>query len=215
MIRTNLFNPSDAKQVSLFKLLSFFFSLTFEMHTISELNMYLNVIDPVNFNGRQYPTVVFEVGVSQSLQSLHECAAAYLSSQTSIQIYVALKLYPPRQDNTMVMIALMYRRPPQPNIRPQPNVKISFGTAAPYLRTQARLQGLGGAAPVGLGFGDAPLTQRGMPLYQLVIPKEDLFHGVPDNEMPKRCFLSEWLFPKVTDWIIDLWDIQEVALCNA
>jgi hypothetical protein len=166
----------------------------------------------VNLNGRQYPTVVFEVGMSQSLQSLHARAAVYLSPYTSIQIYIALKFYPQHQDNGMVMIALMYRRPPQPNIEPQPNVKISFGTAPPLPITQDRLHQMGGVAPTGLGFGEAPLIQRGMPHYQLVIPKQDLFHGVPEDEIPRRCFPSEWFFPKVNDWIIDLWDIQQEAL---
>jgi hypothetical protein len=168
--------------------------------------------NPVDYDGQQYPTVVVEVGVSQSLTSLHSRAAIFLSPQTTIQIYIAIKPYPRRGDNTMVMIALMYRRPLQDNAQPQPSAKISFGTAEPRGDTQNRLQQFGGANPRGLGFGDSPLTQRGMPLYQLVIPKEDLFHGVPEGDMPKRCSVSEWLYPKVTDWIIDLWDIQQMAL---
>jgi Uma2 family endonuclease len=170
--------------------------------------------NPVDYDGQQYPTVVFEVGVSQSLTSLHSRAAIFLSPQTTIQMYIAIKPYPRRGDNTMVMIALAYRRPLQDNAQPQPSAKISFGTAEPLEDTQVRLKQLGGANPRGLGFCDSPLTQRGTPLYQLVIPKEDLFHGVPEEDMPKRCSVSEWLFPKVTDWIIDLWNIQQMALDN-
>jgi hypothetical protein len=179
------------------------------------------LIDPFNIDNEQYPTVVVEVGVSQRLHSLHDRAADYLSPHTSIRIYIALKFYPMRQDGTMVMIALMYRRlpqpqpQPQPNVRPQPILKISFGTAQPHPNVQAELQQLGGVQPRGLGYGDDPLTQPGMPLYQLIVPKADLFHGVPYDDMPRRCALSEWFFPKVSDWVIDLWDIQEVALRNA
>jgi hypothetical protein len=119
----------------------------------------------------------------------------------------------------MVMIALRYRQlpqpQPQPNLRPQLILKISFGTAQPHPNVQAELQQLGGVQPRGLGFDDAPLTQAGMPRYQLVILKADLFHGVAYDDMPRRCALSECFFPKVSNWFIDLWDIQEEALRNA
>ena len=56
------------------------------------------------------PTMIVEVGVSESLQSLHDLAKSYFSEQTDIKVYLALKFWPLRQDGTAAMIALLYLR---------------------------------------------------------------------------------------------------------
>jgi hypothetical protein len=55
------------------------------------------LIDPLNLRNKQYPAVVVEVGVSQSMSSLHNRAADYLSPHTSIRIYIALKAFQRRR----------------------------------------------------------------------------------------------------------------------
>ncbi|CAG8624699.1 3885_t:CDS:2, partial [Paraglomus brasilianum] len=51
-----------------------------------------------NSEGRPYPTLVVEVGNSESVPSLHDLSTGYFSPRTTIQIYLAIKMFPIRQD---------------------------------------------------------------------------------------------------------------------
>ena len=59
-----------------------------------------------NSEGRPYPTLVVEVGNSESVPSLHDLSTGYFSPRTTIQIYLAIKMFPIRQDGTRAMLAL-------------------------------------------------------------------------------------------------------------
>ncbi|CAG8620027.1 11142_t:CDS:2 [Ambispora gerdemannii] len=58
----------------------------------------------VNSSGNPYSTLVVEIGNTESLNSLHELTAKYFSQRTTIQIYLAIKLYPTRQDEYQIDI---------------------------------------------------------------------------------------------------------------
>jgi hypothetical protein len=44
-------------------------------------------------SGWVYPTVVVEVGLSEGLASLHSLAGRYFSRRTTIQVYIAIKIF--------------------------------------------------------------------------------------------------------------------------
>ncbi|CAG8522703.1 11616_t:CDS:2 [Racocetra fulgida] len=163
---------------------------------------------------------------TESLDSLNDLAGEYFSARTNIQIYLAIKIWPRRTDDTAAMLALLYLRnnvipnpvlnssnPPlntQPTItlpNTVPNPAISFGTAPlhhqPLMFVQNtgiphhRITGL-------LQHGDIACTTSGMINYEITIPANLLFNafpggvpiGVPDN------------------FNIDLWELQKIALIN-
>jgi hypothetical protein len=58
--------------------------------------------------GSVYPTVVVEVGFSERIRSLHSKARKYFSPRTTIQVYIAVKIYNLCGDGTRVLIAFVY-----------------------------------------------------------------------------------------------------------
>src|ERR1051325_141665 len=63
-----------------------------------------------NSSGHAYPTMVVEVGLSQSICNLHELIPIYFSRRTTIMIVLAIKIYPPLQSNAIPMEAMLYLR---------------------------------------------------------------------------------------------------------
>ncbi|RUS27057.1 hypothetical protein BC938DRAFT_483766 [Jimgerdemannia flammicorona] len=132
-----------------------------------------------NSLGLPYPTMVVEIGNSETIRSLHQLAVGYFSPQTTIQIYLAIKLFPPRQNGTIAMLALLYlRTSPIPVI---PITVTSFGTAPLGHPTLTVLEDIGihHHAITGVGFGDNPCNNPGIQNYQIHIPAPELFNGVP------------------------------------
>jgi hypothetical protein len=115
-------------------------------------------------------------------------------------VYLAIKVWPKRQDGTAAMLAQLYIRS-SPNPPTDPIAKISFGTAPIDGNAMTQLQNIGGVAPKGVGFGDVPCNQAGLAPYQLQIPIAELYNNVPSGA-PQD----------VLDLPIDLFHIQEVAL---
>ncbi|RHZ55983.1 hypothetical protein Glove_408g19 [Diversispora epigaea] len=106
---------------------------------------------------RHDPNLVVEIGSTESLGHLHRMVVGYFSLQTTIQLYLAIKLFPPRQNNTFALLALLYsRNNPNPTI---PIIVKSFGTAPLSVLTQNYLQNTINV-PVkiitGVGFGPVP-----------------------------------------------------------
>ncbi|CAG8846253.1 13739_t:CDS:1, partial [Racocetra persica] len=64
----------------------------------------------INSTGNPYPTLVVEIGSTESLNHLHDKVANYFSQRTTIQIYIAIKLFPSRRDGTFALLALLYLR---------------------------------------------------------------------------------------------------------
>lgn len=135
--------------------------------------------------GNAYPTMVVEIGDTQSLNSLHERVYKYFSARTTIQIYLAIKIFPrrhprgrrPRLNDPFALLALLYQRN---NANPTiPTQVISFGTAPIANVTTGFLQNIGAPLPP-IG-GHNLCTTANMPAFQLQIPSNLLFHGVPGN----------------------------------
>ncbi|CAG8538767.1 9643_t:CDS:1 [Paraglomus brasilianum] len=131
----------------------------------------------VNSSGNPYPTLVVEVGDTESLNSLHNLAEKYFSQQTTIQIYLAVKLYPRRQDNTFALLAMLYLRNNQNPTTPV--VVKSFGTAPLSRSSQIYLQNIIQAEAIsGVGFGGVPCDGTNIAEYQIAIPSELIFNDV-------------------------------------
>ncbi|CAG8597546.1 15944_t:CDS:1, partial [Dentiscutata heterogama] len=157
-----------------------------------------------NSSGVAYPTMVIEVGTTETISSLHDLSTRYFSSRTTIQIYLAIKLFPIRQDHTRAMLAMRYLRTNQyPTV---PDVVISFGTAPLHNQIidfllnnmdvlDANITGVG-------RFKAIACNGPRIPNYQLNIPAAELYNGTP-NGIP----------PNSVDGIdLDLWKIQKAAL---
>ena len=146
---------------------------------------------------------MFEIGNTESLNSLHELAEKYFSQRTTIQIYLAIKLYPPRQNNTFALLAVLYLRN---NQNPTTPVVVKFFGTAPlsnhsriYLQSIVRDKFI-----TGVGLGGTPCDGANIGEYQLAIPTNLLFNdvpgGVPDG-VPNN-------------FIVDLWSLQDAILNN-
>ena len=155
-----------------------------------------------NSNGRPYPTLVVEVGNSESFPSLHDLSTGYFSPRTTIQIYIAIKIFPIRQDGTRAMLALRYLRTNQNNT--VPDIIISFGTAPLHPNTIGFLTNIGVplANIVGVGFSATACNTSGIPIYQLHIPAIELFNGVLGG-IPAGA---------VNGFYLDLWELQNIVL---
>lgn len=77
--------------------------------------------------GLPFPTVVVEVACSETTSSLHTLAPIYLGANTSIQLYVGIKIFPRRANGKFAMLALLYSRANLPFTTPVQ--AISCGTA--------------------------------------------------------------------------------------
>ncbi|CAG8693829.1 28830_t:CDS:1 [Dentiscutata erythropus] len=158
-----------------------------------------------NSNGGPYQTLVFEVGTTEAVSSLHDLSARYFSPQTTIQIYIAIKLYPIRQDNTRAMFAMRYLRTNQhPTVL---DVVISFGTAPLHQSVIGYLlndMSVPDANITGVGRSDDAIACNGpsIPDYQLNIPAAELYNGSLNGIPPNA----------VDGFDLDLWEIQRKAL---
>ena len=148
-----------------------------------------------NSEGRPYPTLVVEVGNSESVPSLHDLSTGYFSPQTTIQIYLAIKIFPIRQDGTRAMLALRYLRTNQ--INTVPDIIISFGTAPLHPNTIGFLMNIG--VPLANIVG---VNTSGIPIYQLHIPAIELFNGAFGG-IPAGAVNGVYL---------DLWELQNIVL---
>lgn len=163
----------------------------------------------MNSRDSSYPTMVIEVGYSQSLDEIHAKVAGYLSPRTSIRIVLAIKLFRARVDNTFSMIAMQYLRS-----SPTPLIPVdvrSFGTANPDPQTITFLQvnaQVSANSIIGVGRTDAngarysPCNMAGLATYQMNINAADLFHGDPLG-IPAAA---------VGGFNLDLWEVQQVVL---
>jgi hypothetical protein len=139
---------------------------------------------PVNTLGLSRPTLVGEVGDTESLRSLHDLTADYFSTRTSIQIYLSIKIFPRRPDGTRALLAMLYVRtdPNNPNHVPTtPIVVKSFGTADLHISTRNYLLNtlnIPANTITGVGFGGVHCDSANIPIYQLDIPTNLLFDGV-------------------------------------
>ena len=159
----------------------------------------------INSSGNPYPTMVVEIGNTEIVCSLHELVAGYFSPQTTIQIYLAIKLFPPRQDGTIALLALLYLRNNQnPTV---PTIAKSFGTAPLHVSVRNYLHNVAGVPAdgiTGVGFGSGPCNDANIPDYQIAIPTISLFNGVIGgipNGVPNN-------------FSIDLWNLHDEMLNN-
>ncbi|CAG8649511.1 uncharacterized protein OCT59_007715 [Rhizophagus irregularis] len=159
-----------------------------------------------NSSGYAYPNMVVEVGYIESIQSLHELAPFYLSQYTTIMIYLAIKLYPSHthqsgEPGVSPMVAMLYQRTSQtPYI---PTRIISFGDAPLHNSTVDLFINMGVPSANFTGFGRQgapPCNAFNLPVYQLPIPADEIFHRTP-SILPDIVFnLDLW---KVLDRIIN------------
>ncbi|GBB89479.1 hypothetical protein RclHR1_16180005 [Rhizophagus clarus] len=148
--------------------------------------------------GNAFPTMMIEVGFSQSLPDLHRTAIRYLNQQTTIQIVLAIKIFGIRTNaltntSTIALIAALYlRTSPTPLV---PTRVISFGTANPDTNTVNHIIQQMNVPPgsfVGVGRPDPnnnnnnfpPCNAANIPTYTMNIPGTELFDGVPANHLP-------------------------------
>jgi hypothetical protein len=151
--------------------------------------------------GWPYPNMVVEVGYFESIESLHELAPLYLSQDTTIMIYLAIKIYPfyAHQHGVGPMVAMLYQRSSQtPNI---PTRVISFGNAPLHTNVVNFFINMGVPSVNFTGFGRhgaSPCNAPNLPIYQLPIPAAEIFHRTPS------------IFPSVV-FNLDLWKLQDSA----
>nr|CAG8532134.1 3829_t:CDS:2 [Entrophospora candida] len=177
-------NPHGLTQA---KLISIMDNWSDQLRVIGELD----VIVAVNSSRKPYPTLVVEIASTESLRSLHELTT-YFSQQTTIQIYLAIKLFPPCQYGFVALLELLYlRNNPNPTI---PVIAKSFRTASlhhysqTYLLNTVHVTGI-----TGVGFGGVPCDDANLQEYQMAIPTTLLFNNVPggvpqfeDEEFPSE-----------------------------
>ncbi|CAG8683912.1 7753_t:CDS:2, partial [Dentiscutata heterogama] len=111
-----------------------------------------------NSSGVAYPTMVIEVGTTETISSLHDLSARYFSSRTTIQIYLAIKLFPIRQDHTRAMLVMHF---------------LLNNIGVP----DANITGVG-------RFNAIAYNDPRIPNYQLNIPAAELYNGTPNGIPP-------------------------------
>lgn len=105
-------------------------------------------------------------------------AAGYFSLRTRIQIYLAIKIFPRHQDNSVALLALLYlHNNPNPTI---PVIVIWNSTSTQsYLQNTANVSA---DAITGVGIGTAVSCDgANIPEYHLDIPTNLLFEGVSEG----------------------------------
>ncbi|RHZ74334.1 hypothetical protein Glove_226g4 [Diversispora epigaea] len=152
--------------------------------------------------GRHCPNLVVEIGNTESLSHLHEMVVGYFSLQTTIQLYLTIKLFPPcPRNNTFALLALLYsRNNPNPTI---PIIVKSFGTAPLSAATRNYLQNTINV-PVniitGVGFEAVPCNMVNIPEYQLAIPTNQLFNGARGGvpiDIPQNFYIDLFVLQDV------------------
>ncbi|CAB4479885.1 hypothetical protein RhiirA1_495313 [Rhizophagus irregularis] len=164
-------------------------------------------------NDKAYPTMMIEVGFSQSLLDLHRKTVLYFSPRTTIQIVLAIKIFGVRTDpntntSTIALIAALYLRTSATPLIP--TSVISFGTADPDANTVNCIINQMGVPPgsfTGVGRPDPnnnnnnfpPCNAPNLPDYQMNIPGPELYNGVPVHRLPPGF---------AAGFNLDLWDIR-------
>ncbi|RIA96225.1 hypothetical protein C1645_872197 [Glomus cerebriforme] len=183
-----------------------------------------------NSNGAPYPTMVIEIGLSQSLPDLHRASILYFNARTTIQLVLAIKIFGVRAvtdpvtnitTNTIALIALLYNR--TSNTPLIPTKVISFGSANPDTNTENYIlnrMGVPAANFTGVGRSDRnnnpfpPCNGPIVPIYLLNIPGTILFDGVPPNLLPQNQGFNATGAPIMplqgfaAGFNLDLWEIQ-------
>lgn len=132
----------------------------------------------MNADNDPYPTFVAEVGISETIGSLHGLADEYFDPRTTIRVYLAVKIWPMRPNGTFAAIALLYLRNNVPNTTPAQ--VISFGTAPIHAKALTSMPPVIPPLIVG-NHGIAPqvCNAAGLPAFQINLPTAELYHGVP------------------------------------
>jgi len=131
-------------------------------------------------NTEPYPNLVFEVGVSETVDSLHSLAPLYFSHpRTTIRAYLAVKIWEQRNNGTFAALALFYLRTHVPNTTPVQ--AISFGTALIHGNALNTMPNLIPPLITGAFHGPAPqmCNAIGLAPFQINVPVAELYHGVP------------------------------------
>lgn len=155
-----------------------------------------------NSSGYAYPTMVAEVGLSQSIRNLHELAQVYFSRRITITIFLVIKMFPIRhlQNGRRAMVAMLYlRTSPTPNV---PVTVISFGNAQLNNLVVEYIQNTIGANVTGFVTGAPPCNGPNIPNYRLNIPANALFVGAPGG-------IPNGMANGIN---IDLWEIQDLII---
>jgi hypothetical protein len=134
---------------------------------------------PTTPGRKPWPTVVVEVGVSQSLSELNQKAQMWLQANTGVQIVLIFKFYKKFNNGNQGMVALQYHRGTV-----LPVFTVSFGTSRLKQNVRAVLPG-GAVNLTGVGESDAngvpypACNSVGIPDYQFRVPTVLAFAGVP------------------------------------
>jgi Uma2 family endonuclease len=168
-------------------------------------------------NDVAYPTMMIEVGYSQSLPDLNRTATLYFDRRTTIQIVLAVKIFGIRIDtntNTRIiaLIAALYLRTSATPLIP--TSVVSFGTADPDAKTVNYILNEMGVLPgnfIGVGRPNFPLCNAAnLPAYQMNIPGPEIFDGVPANLLPAGFPIVPNTPPAgfAAGFDLDLWVVQ-------
>jgi hypothetical protein len=129
----------------------------------------------INAQNDPYPTLVAEVGLSESVGSLHVLAVEYFDPRTTNRCYLAVKIWPERSDGTFAALALLYLRTNSPSKIPAQ--AISFGTAPIHLSAVDTMPNMMSSMITG-NHGDVPEVCKaaGIPAFSINIPVAELYH---------------------------------------
>jgi len=150
------------------------------------------------------PTMILEVGRSQTLADLHTKALRWLGANTTIQIVLVIKIWELFGGNNIRLLAMRYERGAV-----NPIFAVSFGTHRLHAATRATLangilgatllRGVGEVHPV-TGIAYPACNGAGIPIYQLRIPNLLLYNGVPGGVPPAA--------PGIGYYTFDLFSVQ-------
>ncbi|RIA98322.1 hypothetical protein C1645_750248 [Glomus cerebriforme] len=135
--------------------------------------------------GWPYPTVVVEVGLSEGTKSLHDLARRYFDRRTTVQLYLAIKIFGRRRDGTRALLAFLYQRTSSNPGRPV--LVKSFGTAPIDSSTLKFFRRRGVPDQDITGFGRhlaPPCNGPGFQMYQINFPATAIFYGSPAGIPP-------------------------------
>ncbi|RIA99180.1 hypothetical protein C1645_731178 [Glomus cerebriforme] len=162
--------------------------------------------------GTAYSTMIIEVGHTQNLPDLHRKVVLYFSPRTTIQIVLLVKIFKPKRNNTITLIAAKYVRISQTSLIPEQ--VISFGTATPHRSTINYITNTMGVPQnhfIRFGRRD-PVTRNNYPacnmagigIYIMNIPANELF----DGDITVRPFT----LAMNQGFNLDLYEIQEAIV---
>lgn len=119
--------------------------------------------------GKGYPTLVVEVGITQTIPQLHARAAVYFAAATNIRLYLAFKLY-----KNGAMLLLSYQRS---NAAPLVPDAISFGRHNLHHTAVTSVNALLPTTFTGVGCpGGVACNAAGIAMYQVQLLVVDLFN---------------------------------------